>query len=69
MSQALAGFWMGLWNGITVHFAFTISLFNHDVLVYQPHNTGVGYNAGFILGISLLTIAYKYGTRRRFDFV
>jgi hypothetical protein len=30
--------------------AFIVSLFNHRISIYEVHNSGAWYNAGFILG-------------------
>lgn len=49
----VAGFFMGLWNGLTFFFAFIGSLFNHNIQVYEVHNNGGWYNFGFLLGISM----------------
>lgn len=47
----VAGFWRGLWQGIIVPITFVISLFSHDVGLYEIHNNGNWYNFGFIIGI------------------
>ena len=47
----VAGFWRGLWHGLIAPVAFLISLFSHNVGVYEVHNNGNWYNFGFILGI------------------
>lgn len=49
-----AGFWMGLWHGIIAPFAFIVSLFKHDVNVYEVYNSGGWYNFGFIIGLSII---------------
>ncbi|MBN2045540.1 MAG: hypothetical protein JW757_11010 [Anaerolineales bacterium] len=54
----VAGFWTGLWHGCISFITFIISLFNHNVNVYEVHNNGGWYNFGFILG---LMIAYGGG--------
>jgi len=46
-----AGFWLGLWHGLIVFFAFIVSLFRSSVGIYETHNAGFWYNFGFILGI------------------
>lgn len=47
-----AGFFNGLWDGITAPFAFMGNLFGlGDWNIYEVHNTGGWYNFGFILGI------------------
>lgn len=45
-----AGFWRGLWHGFIAPVTFIISLFNHNVQMYEVHNNGGWYNFGFILG-------------------
>ena len=49
-AHGVAGFWSGLWHGFICPIAFVISLFNHAVTIYEVHNSGAWYNAGFILG-------------------
>jgi hypothetical protein len=48
--QAPAGFLLGLWHGIILWVTFFVSLFTHNVSVYEIHNNGWPYNLGFILG-------------------
>ncbi len=48
-----AGFWMGLWHGFISFFTFIISLFNNNVKIYEPNNTGHLYDLGFILGVMI----------------
>lgn len=45
-----AGFWRGLWNGITAGFSFISSLFNDNIAVYNMNNNGGWYDFGFVLG-------------------
>lgn len=47
----VAGFWYGLWHGLIVLVTLMISLFKDSVSIYEVHNTGFGYNAGFVLGV------------------
>lgn len=47
-----AGFWLGLWQGFIAPIAFLVSLFNHDVGIYEVHNSGAWYNFGFLIGVS-----------------
>jgi len=61
---AVAGFWMGLWNGIISPITFIISLFNSHVQIYEVHNNGGWYNFGFLLGISIIFGGGGAGTRR-----
>jgi ABC-type multidrug transport system permease subunit len=48
------GFWSGLWHGFISPVTFIISLFNHNVNIYEVHNSGNWYNFGFMLGISMI---------------
>ncbi len=50
----IPGFWRGIWNGFITPVTFIISLFNHNVSIYEVHNNGGWYNLGFILGMSIL---------------
>ena len=49
----VAGFWLGLWQGIIVPIAFIVSLFNDHVGIYEVHNNGVWYDFGYVLGIGV----------------
>jgi hypothetical protein len=49
----VAGFWTGLWQGFTLLFTFTISLFNDKVGIYEINNNGGWYNFGYLLGIMM----------------
>jgi hypothetical protein len=59
----LAGFWPGLWHGIISPVTFVISLFNHDVGMYEVHNVGGWYDFGFLLGV-MLVFSGGAGSRR-----
>ena len=37
-----AGFFLGLWHGFIMPFAFVASLFLDDVSIYEVHNSGAG---------------------------
>ena len=50
----IAGFWMGLWNGIIAPITFVISLFNRSVRMYEVHNSGGWYDLGFLIGICII---------------
>ncbi len=47
----VAGFWQGLWHGIISPVTFIISLFNHNVTVFEVHNNGAWYILGFLAGV------------------
>ena len=49
----VAGFWLGLWHGLSVVITFVISLFTDSVSVYEVHNNGGWYDFGFILGLMI----------------
>ncbi len=49
-ARGVAGFWWGLLHGMICPIAFVVSLFNHAVGIYEVHNSGGWYNAGFIIG-------------------
>jgi hypothetical protein len=61
----VAGFWQGLWHGIIAPITFIISLFNHNVLIYEVHNSGAWYNFGFLLGLSVIFGGSGRGSKRR----
>jgi hypothetical protein len=50
----LAGFWSGLWQGLISPITFIISLFSHNVNIYEVHNNGGWYNFGFLFGMSII---------------
>lgn len=68
--RGVAGFWPGLWHGMICPIAFIVSLFNANVSIYEVHNSGGWYDAGFIIGAGAWGILGK-GKRRasldRFD--
>lgn len=47
------GFWKGLWDGLTIIFAFLGSLLGYDINIYEVHNNGGLYNFGFMIGAGL----------------
>ena len=49
-----AGFWWGLWNGVTVAFSFIGSLFDNNIAIYTVHNNGAFYNLGFVIGANAM---------------
>jgi uncharacterized spore protein YtfJ len=50
----VAGFWLGLWQGIIAPVTFIISLFSRNVQMYEVHNNGGWYNFGFLLGMMII---------------
>lgn len=53
LEPAMAGFWLGLWQGLIVFLSFITSLFDHNITIYQVGNTGGWYNFGYLLGASI----------------
>lgn len=49
----VAGFWLGLWQGLISPITFIISVFSKSVRFYEVHNNGTWYNFGFVLGAGL----------------
>lgn len=48
------GFFAGLWHGLIAPFAVFAQIFDHDIILYSPYNSGLGYNLGFLLGFSII---------------
>jgi hypothetical protein len=48
----IAGFWLGVWQGAISPITLLVSLFNHNVNIYEVHNNGNWYNFGFMIGVS-----------------
>ena len=44
--DAVAGFWLGLWQGFIAPFVFVASLFKSNLNIYEVHNNGAWYNFG-----------------------
>ena len=63
-----AGFWVGWWHGFIAPIALIVGLFKPGVRMYETHNTGAGYDAGFILGLASVVgnrIAVNVPERRK----
>ena len=61
----LAGFWQGLWHGFISPFTFIVSLFSTTVEVFEVHNNGNWYVAGFLIGASAIFGGSGGGAARR----
>lgn len=61
----VAGFWLGLWQGIIAPITFVISLFTDNVNMYEVHNNGNWYDLGFVLGAGIFFGGGGFGSRRR----
>ena len=51
-ATTIAGFWNGLWHGMTLPFAFIGSFFDPSIAIYAVSNNGHWYDFGFIIGAS-----------------
>ncbi len=66
-----AGFWQGMWHGLIAPVTFLVSLANASVSIYEVHNDGHFYDAGFLIGVSIVfgslargsCVAYRPGRR------
>jgi len=61
----VAGFWKGLWHGFISPFTFIVSLFSANVNVFEVHNNGSWYMAGFLIGASAIFGGSGGGAARR----
>lgn len=61
----VAGFWLGLWQGIIVPITWIISLFSDTVNIYEVHNNGGWYDTGFLLGAGVFLGGGGAGAGRR----
>ena len=50
--SAVAGFWLGLWQGFIAPFVFVVSLFKNNLNIYEVHNNGAWYNFGYLFGLA-----------------
>jgi hypothetical protein len=48
----VAGFWLGLWQGLIAPVVFVVSLFRRDLNIYEVHNNGAWYNFGYLFGLA-----------------
>ena len=60
-----AGFWLGFWHGLILPIAFLVSLFKSSVGVYELHNNGGWYNAGYVLGAGFLPVLQRASANAR----
>ncbi len=63
-----AGFFSGVWHGWVAPVSLVIGIFNHNIRVYEPINTGWWYDFGFyiavISGFGGLSLS-RHAARRR----
>ena len=48
----VAGFWLGLWQGLIAPVVFVVSLFKANLNIYEVHNNGAWYNLGYLFGLA-----------------
>jgi len=48
----VAGFWVGLWQGLIAPFVFVACLFKSNLNIYEVHNNGAWYNLGYLFGVA-----------------
>lgn len=58
-----ATFFAGFWHGLIMVITLVVSFFTDQVRIYEPHNVGLAYDIGFVLG----TLA-AYGSGLRVTF-
>ena len=63
--DTVAGFWLGVWQGFIAPFVFAISLFKHDLNIYEVHNNGTWYNLGYLFGLACFFGGGGHQARRR----
>lgn len=60
-----AGFWAGLWHGLIIFITLIISLFNHNVHIYEANNVGWWYDLGYFFGVVIALGGGGFGGGRR----
>jgi hypothetical protein len=46
-----AGFFSGIWHGWIAPLSLIVGIFDHDVRIYEPFNTGWWYDFGFYIAV------------------
>ena len=46
-----AGFFSGVWHGWLAPLTLIVQVFDEDVRIYEPNNTGWWYDAGFYVAV------------------
>jgi len=46
-----AGFWTGLWQGLTFIFRIFLKLIWTDITIYEQFNSTYWYHVGFLIGV------------------
>ena len=50
--DAVAGFWVGVWQGFITPLVLVASLFKRNLNIYEVHNSGGWYNFGYPFGLA-----------------
>ncbi|HNW86074.1 MAG TPA: hypothetical protein PKJ47_03970 [Candidatus Limiplasma sp.] len=66
-----AGFFSGVWHGWIAPITLVISIFNHNISIYEVNNIGFWYNFGYymaiISGFGGLALSRKSRNKRNRD--
>jgi len=46
-----AGFFSGIWHGWIAPISLIVGIFNHNIRIYEPFNTGWWYDFGFYIAV------------------
>ena len=64
-----AGFFSGIWHGWIAPVTLIVQVFNEEVRIYEPDNTGLAYDFGFymavIAGFGSLSLVRRNDKKRR----
>jgi hypothetical protein len=62
-----AGIGLGIWHGVISPVTLVVSFFTPNVQMYEVHNDGSPYNAGFLLGVAIVFVLLGVfaGSKRR----
>ncbi|MDR1891631.1 MAG: hypothetical protein LBQ48_01265 [Oscillospiraceae bacterium] len=58
--EAPAGFWEGLFHGALAPLTLILGLLFKSIVMYEPNNSGGGYNFGFVAALCAEILIVKY---------
>jgi hypothetical protein len=61
----VAGILVGMWHGLISPGTLVFSFINPNVQMYEVHNNGSQYNAGFLIGVVIILVVLGLLFRRR----
>src|SRR5450755_2403414 len=64
-NDSVAGFWLGVWQGLIAPFVLVASLFKSGLNIYEVHNNGSWYNFGYVFGLACFFGGSGNRSRRR----